>query len=465
MNTAIWWIRRDLRLSDNQALAAALGKNQVVIPVFILDPRLVASSYVGQKRLDFLFNGLRALDTQLRMKGSALIIRQGDPLETLYSLCRETGATSIFAEADVSPYARCRDERIMRQLPLHLTPGVTVFPPETLCKADGTPYAVFTPFSKMWRSRPFPGKPLPAPDHLPALPPLSSRGIPDSPPFIIGSVFPAGETEAQRRLDRFTESIISRYAAERNRLDLEGTSALSPYIRFGMLSARQAAWEALQVEAQAMDAVVRLGAQTWLNELIWREFYAAILYHFPFVRRLAFRPKLREISWRDAPADFAAWVEGYTGYPVVDAAMRQLRTAGWIHNRARMIAASFLVKDLFIDWRLGERHFMQHLLDGDPAANNGGWQWVAGTGTDAAPYFRVFNPILQGIKFDPQGTYVRRWVPELTTVPNDFIHTPWKMPDELQRRAGCFIGKDYPAPLVDHALARERALNGYKVKG
>ena len=248
-------------------------------------------------------------------------------------------------------------------------------------------------------------------------------------------------------------------------MDLEGTSGLSPYLRFGMLSARQAAWAARRAEAQAMDAAARLGAETWLNELIWREFYAAILYHFPFVRQMAFRPELREISWRDAPADFAAWVDGRTGYPVVDAAMRQLQTTGWMHNRARMITASFLTKDLLIDWRLGERYFMQHLLDGDPAANNGGWQWVAGTGTDAAPYFRVFNPMLQGIKFDPQGAYVRRWVPELTTVPNDFIHAPWKMPADVQRRVGCFIGKDYPAPLVDHALARERALNGYKVKG
>jgi deoxyribodipyrimidine photo-lyase len=465
MSTSIWWIRRDLRLSDNQALTAALGKNQVVIPVFILDPRLIASSYAGQKRPAFLFKGLRALDTDLRQKGSTLIVRQGDPLETLHALYRETEAESIFAEADVSPYARRRDERIVRELPLQLIPGVTVFPPETLCKADGTPYAVFTPFRKMWRSRPFPGRPLPAPDYLPALPYLASLGLPGSPSLFTGSTFPAGEAEAQRRLDMFIESIISRYATEHNRLDLEGTSGLSPYLRFGMLSVRQAAWAARRAEAQAMDAAARLGAETWLKELIWREFYAAILYHFPFVRQMAFRPELREISWRDAPADFAAWVDGRTGYPVVDAAMRQLQTTGWMHNRARMITASFLTKDLLIDWRLGERYFMQHLLDGDPAANNGGWQWVAGIGTDAAPYFRVFNPMLQGIKFDPQGAYVRRWVPELTTVPNDFIHAPWKMPADVQRRVGCFIGKDYPAPLVDHALARKRALNGYKVKG
>ena len=465
MSVSIWWVRRDLRLSDNQALAAALGKNQVAVPVFILDPRLIASSYGSQKRLAFLFEGLRTLDADLRQRGSALIVRQGEPTEALQALRDETGAEDIFAEADVSPFASRRDERISRELPLTLTPGLTVHPPEVLHKADGTPYTVFTPFSRMWRSLPFPGRPLLAPERLPALPPITSQSLPSLPRHPSQSSFPACEAEAQRQLSAFSETSIRRYAAERNRMDLDGTSGLSPYLRFGMLSARQAAWAARQAEAQAMDAAARLGAETWLNELIWREFYAAILYHFPFVRQMAFRPELREISWRDAPADFAAWVEGRTGYPVVDAAMRQLQTTGWMHNRARMIAASFLVKDLLIDWRLGERYFMQHLLDGDPAANNGGWQWVAGTGTDAAPYFRVFSPVLQGIKFDPQGAYVRRWVPELTTVPNDFIHAPWKMPADVQHRIRCFIGKDYPAPLVDHALARDRVLNVYKVKG
>ena len=465
MNTAIWWIRRDLRLSDNQALAAAMHQASMVIPVFILDPGLLNSPYIGQTRLGFLFDGLCALDADLRRRGSALILREGNPLEVLHTLCLESGAESIFAEADISPYARRRDEQVKRELPLNLLSGVTVHTPEVLRKAEGSPYTVFTPFSRMWCSLPFPGGPLAAPERLPVLPPLPSLGIPAIPRHPADSPFPAGESEAQRRLASFADFTIYRYAEDRSRMDLDGTSGLSPYLRFGMVSARQAAWAARQAEAWAKNAAERQGAETWLNELIWREFYAAILYHFPYVRRLAFRPQLREISWRDAPADFAAWVEGQTGYPVVDAAMRQLQNTGWIHNRARMIAASFLIKDLLIDWRLGEGYFMQHLLDGDPAANNGGWQWVAGTGTDAAPYFRVFNPMLQGIKFDPQGAYVRRWVPELTTVPNDFIHAPWKMPADVQRRVGCFIGKDYPAPLVDHALARERALNIYKVKG
>jgi deoxyribodipyrimidine photo-lyase len=292
--------------------------------------------------------------------------------------------------------------------------------------------------------------------------PPASLGVPVWPRHASESLFPAGEAKAQQRLARFTESTISRYSNERNRLDLDGTSGSSPYLRFGMLSARQAAWAAREAEAQAEDPSARQGAETWLNELIWREFYTAILYYFPNIRQTAFRPELRDIPWRDAPHDFAAWTEGRTGYPVVDAAMRELKATGWMHNRARMIAASFLTKDLLIDWRLGERHFMQHLLDGDPAANNGGWQWTTGTGTDAAPYFRVFNPVLQGIKFDPQDAYVRRWVYELAAVPSEFIHAPWEMPADVQHRVGCIIGKDYPAPIVDHAAARQRVLVAYR---
>ncbi len=462
MNRAIWWIRRDLRLSDNPALASALEQAAGVIPVFILDPRLLTSPYAGQKRIAFLFDGLRALDTELRRRGSMLIVRQGDALEALQILRRETGAERVFAQAEVSPYARSRDAGVMRALPLTLTPGLTVQPFEKLLKADGAPYTVFTPFSRMWRGLPFPGAPLPAPDHLPALPPIAGLELPEAPRHPANSPFSAGELQARRRLEAFCASALGRYAGEHDRMNLEGTSGLSPYLRFGMLSARQAAWATYEAEAQAADASARRGAETWLNELIWREFYAAILYHFPFVRRAAFRPELRDIHWRNDPDDFAAWAAGRTGYPVVDAGMRQLQAIGWMHNRARMITASFLTKDLLIDWRLGERHFMQHLLDGDPASNNGGWQWTAGTGTDAAPYFRVFNPVLQGIKFDPAGDYVRRWLPELAAVPNTFIHTPWKMPAELQHRLGCHIGQDYPAPIVDHAEARVRVLAAYR---
>ncbi len=465
MKTAIWWIRRDLRLSDNQALAEALRQAEVVIPAFVLDENLLTSPYVGQSRLAFLLAGLRALDASLRTLGSALVLRRGDPLETLRLLKEETRAEAIFAEADYSPYARERDEKVQRALQLRLQPGLTVHPPKNLLKQDGKPYTVFTPFSRMWRSLPFPGSPLEAPDRLPILPPLESLPIPLSPVHPTESLFPAGEAEAQDRLERFVATAIRAYNDDRNRMAMEGTSGLSPYLRFGMLSARQAAWAAMESEGRARDAVARQGAETWLNELVWREFYAAILYHFPYVMHTAFRAELRQIPWRNDLEDFTAWREGRTGYPVVDAAMRQMNATGWMHNRARMIAASFLVKDLLVDWRWGELYFMQHLLDGDPAANNGGWQWTAGTGTDAAPYFRVFNPILQGRKFDPNGAYVRRWVPELAAVPDKYIHAPWEMPIEVQQKAGCRVGVDYPLPIVDHQQAREWVLAAYRKSG
>ncbi len=243
-------------------------------------------------------------------------------------------------------------------------------------------------------------------------------------------------------------------------MDIDGTSRLSPYLRFGMVSAREAAVAAMEAQA-AKDSQTSKGLSTWLNELIWRDFYIHILYHYPNVSRESFRENLRAIPWGNDLHAFDAWRFGQTGYPVVDAAMRQLTETGWMPNRARMIVASFLVKDLLIDWRWGERWFMEHLIDGDPAANNGGWQWTAGTGTDAAPYFRIFNPVTQGFKFDPNGVYVRRWVPELSNVPDNAIHEPRRLTPVEQLAAGCVIGRDYPHPIVDHALARERTLAAY----
>jgi deoxyribodipyrimidine photo-lyase len=460
---AIWWIRRDLRLSDNQALAAAMSQADVIIPVFILDPKLLTSPQASQNRLDFLYGGLRELDTDLRQRGSTLIVRKGNPQEELNLLYQESGAVGIFAEANVSPYARQRDGLVSSVLPLTLTPGLTVHSPETLLKPNGTPYTVFSPFSRKWHSLAFQGKPIPSPEKIASIPHLASLELPTSTRSTYASVFQAGEAEAQKRLATFIDSLIDNYAETRDRVDLDGTSGLSPYLRFGMLSARQVAWAAREASARSRDSASRQGAETWLNELIWREFYAYILYYYPQVLRTAFRPELRQIQWREDIAGFSAWAEGRTGYPVVDAAMRQLNTSGWMHNRARMITASFLVKDLLIDWRRGERFFMQHLLDGDPASNNGGWQWVAGTGTDAAPYFRIFNPVLQGKKFDPHGAYIRRWVTELSAVPDAYIHTPWAMPDDIQSQTGCRIGKNYPAPIVDHASARQRTLEIYRV--
>jgi deoxyribodipyrimidine photo-lyase len=463
----LWWIRRDLRLRDNQALQTALAEGEAVVPVFILDPTLLSSANAGQKRIAFLMGGLRQLDEALRRRGSYPVVRQGKALEELSLLLEETKADGIYAEEDLSPYARSRDAAVARQLPLHLVDGIAVHRPDMISKADRSPYTVYTPFSRRWKELPAPdpGSLLPTPQRIPTPSEISSLPIPDQPLLPESVPFPPGEQEAQRRLDDFIQNDgqapITRYADQRNRLDLEGTSGLSPYLRFGMLSARQAVVSALGKRSATPDEGGRRGAEVWLNELIWREFYMSILFHFPQVLQRSFQPAYDHIAWRNDESHFAAWRDGGTGYPVVDAAMRQLVQSGWMHNRARMIVASFLVKDLLIDWRWGESWFMQHLVDGDPAANNGGWQWTAGTGTDAAPYFRIFNPVLQGKKFDPHGKYIRHWLPELAQVPDKYLHEPWKMPQAVQQEVKCVLGQDYPQPIVDHADARQATLDAY----
>jgi len=467
MKTAIWWVRRDLRLADNQALYAALNAAEEIIPCFVFDPILEQSQYNGEKRQAFMLGGLRVLDERLRELGSRLVIRRGAPAEQLKKLVEETGAAAVYAEEDYSPYARQRDAGIGSLLPLHLQPGVTVYPPDAVKKGDGDPFVVFTPFSRRWRQLNPPAKTdlHPAPLHIKTRERLESLPVPDSPALPAVFLFPPGEAEAERRLSAFTlanGARVYRYKDDRNSPALDGTSGLSPYLRFGMISARRVAIAAIHAQAAAPDDPAQDSAITWLSELIWREFYTSVLYHFPRVRSESFRAQYRHIRWRNNRSEFEAWCEGRTGYPFVDAAMRHLRHTGWMHNRARMVVASFLVKDLLIDWRWGEQFFMQHLIDGDPAANNGGWQWAAGTGTDAAPYFRVFNPSSQGKHHDPEGQFVRRWLPELARVPDNTVHEPWKMREAEQREAGCIIGKDYPAPIVDHALARERCLQAFR---
>ncbi|MBK5108134.1 MAG: deoxyribodipyrimidine photo-lyase [Anaerolineales bacterium] len=466
MGTNIWWIRRDLRLEDNQALSDAISSADNVIPLFILDPKLIASSKSGSKRFAFLGNSLDALDKDLRTRGSRLVLRRGTPVDVLTVLAWENQVNQIFAEADYSPYARRRDEQVARQLPLKLSDGLSVSHPEALMNKNGNPYRVFTPYMRNWKAQYSiqSEQLLPAPDHLSTPTELPSEGFPIKPGLGKSLLFEPGEKAANARLDAFLNSPkrgIYCYAEQRNRMDMDGTAVISPYLRFGLLSMRHCVYAAQLAMKEAPDQESRVSAEIWLNELIWREFYLAILYHFPGVMKNSFREDLRAISWRNDADEFLAWCEGRTGYPIVDAAMRQLLETGWMHNRGRMIVASFLVKDLIIDWRWGERFFMQQLVDGDPAANNGGWQWTAGTGTDAAPYFRVFNPVLQGKKFDPQGVFIRRWLPVLSEVPEKFIHSPWFMPEEIQRQSRCIIGQDYPYPIIDHSFARERILEVY----
>jgi len=460
MSGAVWWIRRDLRLSDNEALQAAMARGPV-LPVFILDPVFASPRYdpASSRRYAFMVAGVRALAEDLKARGATLHVARGKPLDVLRELLATTGATSIHAMEDLSPYARRRDAEIAAVLPLELASGVTVHHPSRVLTRQAKPYTVFTPFYRTWRSLPAPRPEdcIPAPARIPSLPPAAGgTTLPalESPPG-----FPAGEAEAQRRLARFLEQGIARYDQRRDTLAEDGTSSLSPYFRFGMLSPREAAVGALSAMTAAAAAS---GAETWLKELVWREFYLAVLFHFPGVLKKAFNPGLREIAWRDAPADLAAWQQGMTGYPIVDACMRQLLHTGWMHNRGRMIVASFLAKDLLIDWQHGEAWFMDQLIDGDPAANNGGWQWASGVGTDAAPYFRIFNPVTQGERFDPHGHFVRRWVPELAEVPDRYLHAPWTMPALTASLCGVEIGRDYPAPIVDRAIVRERTLAAYQ---
>lgn len=460
----VWWIRRDLRLIDNQALTAALQAGDSVLPVFVIDPFLIRSALIGEKRLAFLFSSLRSLDENLRRLGSRLVIRQGNPTSQLRQLVNEMSADGVYAESDYSPYARQRDTRVASVVPLQLVGFPSVHPAGAVAKQDGQPYTVFTPFCNAWKCLPFPASIIPAPERINTPKPVFSLEIPFLPESLLPTQFPPSEADAQFRLERFTqgdEPGIYRYADERNFMNEDGTSQLSPYLKFGLLSARQAALAAMTALTHAPHPSGYKSAETWLNELIWREFYLNISYHFPFVHKTSFRPEMRKIRWTNNQEEYSAWCSGLTGYPVVDAGMRQLLATGWMHNRARMIVASFLTKDLLIDWRWGERWFMQHLIDGDPASNNGGWQWTAGTGTDAAPYFRIFNPITQGQKFDPDGEFIRHWVPEVIQVPQEYIHTPWAMPERIQQQAGCRIGVDYPAPIVDHAWARQRALEAF----
>lgn len=457
---AIAWFRRDLRLADHPALTAAIEAADVVVPVFVLDEPLLAGRFASATRTWFMRESVASLARDLEARGAGLRIATGRPADVIPALARETGATKVFVTRDAAPYGRRRDRAVAERLAadgvtMHAKRGLYVHEPDDVRTQDGRGFTVYSPFRRAWEALPrravlaaperIPGEPGHlAPDPIPAVPP----------PTADPSLVPApGEAAARERLCRWIEARVERYADSRNRLDdPEGTSRLSQDLRWGLLSP-------LEVVDRAEGAGE--GRRVFVSEVAWREFYAHVLWHHPRVLREPFQEAFASLRYADDDAAFAAWAEGRTGYPVVDAAMRQLRASGYVHNRARMIAASFLTKDLLLDWRLGEAEFMRHLTDGDVASNNGGWQWTASTGTDPQPYFRIFNPILQGKRFDPEGTYVRRWVPELAAVPAARIHEPWTMTPLEEAEAGVRIGVEYPAPIVDHASARDRALAAY----
>lgn len=470
MQRLIWWLRRDFRLTENTALTAALTDAASVIPVFILDDTLLKSPRTQGYRTAWLMDALRRFDTDLRAAGGRLIIRRGDPAEQLVTLCAEADAAGVYFNRDYSSYATKRDQAVrgaltrqgylvrdFKDLVIHEAAEVTT--------STGKGYEVYTRYRNAWSMLPKPD-PLPAPSDLSLLlapADLHSDPLPDPSQFDAAPqpICATGEAEALRRLDYFIDGLAFRYRDQRDLPAVDGTSILSPYLRWGMISPRTCYAAAIEAMRAAQHQEQRENVGTWIGELVWREFNYQILARHPHIVRRAFRPIYDNIQWHNDPQLFALWQQGQTGFPIVDAAMRQLNATGWMHNRARMIAASFLVKDLLIDWRWGEGYFMQRLLDGEVANNAGNWQWVAGTGTDASPYFRIFNPTTQSEKFDPTGAYIRHWVPELRAVPDAHIHRPAGMLPMEQAQCGVQIGKDYPAPIVDHAEQREHVMALY----
>jgi deoxyribodipyrimidine photo-lyase len=443
--TAVLWFRRDLRLSDHPALLDACHRFDRVVPLFVWDPALVRPA--GAARSAFLAGCVADLADSL---GGRLVVRRGRPVAAVTTVARSCRATEVLVSADFGPYGSRRDDQVAQALAadgrrLTRVGSPYAVDPGTLLTSAGRPFQVFTPFSRAWHERGWD-----RPKRRPDLSRLTSGAIKShsgpAVPAVTARLPEPGERAARRRLDAFVRSGLRGYAKEHDRPDRPATSMLSAYLRFGCIHPRQVLAR-LRSEDPDHD---RFAA-----ELCWREFHADVLHHRPDAARQPYRQEWRSMQVDEGPrADdrFGAWTEGRTGYPIVDAGMRQLLGLGWMHNRVRMIAASFLVKDLHIDWTRGARWFMEHLVDADLASNQLNWQWVAGSGTDAAPYFRVFNPVTQGQKFDPEGRYIRRWVPELAALAIEDVHQPSKS------RA---TGGSYPVPIVDHAAEREEALVRY----
>jgi deoxyribodipyrimidine photo-lyase len=464
--SSLLWFRRDLRLRDNPALLAACAVGPVV-PVYIHDPQDQGPGAGGRASQWWLHHSLQALDAGLRERGLRLVIRQGPALGALKALAREACASAVHWNRLYEPVLQARDRAVkagLREAGLEARShsAALLREPWELSTGQGRPYQVFTPFFRallaQGPSRLAQGLPRawPGPKRWPQGLRLQALQLLPRQAWAQGweRLWRPGEAGAWRSLKRFLEGPVGSYALQRDRPGQAGTSRLSPHLHFGELSPQQV-WQA----AQGPQASAQTGATAFLRELAWREFSHHLLHHFPSTASRPLRPAFERLAWRKDPAGLQAWQRGRTGYPIVDAGLRELWATGFMHNRVRMIAASFLVKDLLIDWRAGAAWFMDTLVDADLAQNSMGWQWVAGCGADAAPFFRVFNPVLQGEKFDPEGAYVRRWVPELAALPGRWVHRPWEAPVEARRSTG---SGGYPSPIVDHPLARQRALERYK---
>lgn len=466
----ILWFRHDLRLADHPALRAAIDRGGPVIPAFVWSPDEEGTWPPGAASRWWLHHSLAELSEQLQQRSLRLTLRRGAALAQLQELAEETGASAVFWGRRYEPAAIERDTRVktgLKQLGIVAESFNTslLHEPWDVQTKEGRPYQVFTPFYKACLAAGEPAAPLPTPRQI--APPrqwpqslsLDELELQPKPNWANGfaAIWQPGESGAAQRLTQWIRGEIGRYLDQRNRPDLEGVSCLSPHLHFGEVSPRQV-WHAVGKLKLATPRSNHAALDGYLQQVLWREFAFHLLYHFPHTTEQPLRSKFAEFPWRSDRQSLRAWQRGQTGYPIVDAAMRQLWQTGWMHNRVRMIVASFLVKDLLVSWQEGARWFWDTLVDADLANNALGWQWTAGCGADAAPYFRVFNPVSQGEKFDPRGDYVRRWVPELANLPAAWIHQPWQAPVEVLRSAGVELGKSYPHPLVDHAEARKRAL-------
>ena len=475
-SASIVWFRQDLRLDDNLALLHAVDRGGPVIPVYIWGSEGEGEWSPGGASKWWIHQSLQRLDESLRQAGSSLILRQGKALEVLRKLIEQTGAESVVWSRRYEPASIERDkatkEALRKQgVECRSFNSALLWEPWTIETQSGTPYKVYSPFWRACQAAEPPPEPrrapssIPAPESWPESTPLANLDLEPTIDWAggINDAWAPGEAGAAKCLDRFLAEAVGDYSADRDRPDRIGTSRLSPYLHHGEISPRRI-WHTVQQGLQDDRRTAKSfdkGARKYLSEIAWREFGYHLLYHFPQTPLEPLRPEFDSFPWADDPEGLRRWQKGQTGYPIVDAGMRELWTTGWMHNRVRMIVASFLVKDLFLPWQEGAQWFWDTLVDADLANNTLGWQWAAGSGADAAPYFRIFNPILQGERFDPDGAYVRRWIPELTKLPNRYLHKPWEAPTSDLKAAGVNPGTDYPSPVVQHAEARARALSAW----
>jgi len=467
--TSIFWFRQDLRLGDNAALTAALGSSRRVIPLYIWSPGEEGRWLPGVRSRWWLYQSLSNLSASLEAMGLRLIIRNGPAAAVLDSLVRETGASALYLNKRYEPAAAGRDLELMtglaaRGVESYPFNDTTLFDPEAVRNQAGGPFKVFTPFWRHLLSLDDPGWTIPKPRRgsgtgsWPAGLPLSRLDLLKDPARNPSGGWSPGEQGALKALKRFLSEPSSNYARDRDRPDEAGTSRLSPHLHFGEISPRRIWHEVRKTEEGSAPP----GAEAFLRQLAWREFSYHLLHHFPGTAEEPWRRQYGSFPWRDDRDGFRRWSEGATGYPIVDAGMRELLETGWMHNRVRLITASFLTKHLLIHWLEGSGWFWSQLVDADLANNTMGWQWTAGCGADAAPYFRIFNPVQQGRRHDPDGGYVRRWLPELAGLPARYIHAPWTAPAAVLAESKVNLGHSYPKPMVDHAEARRRALAAYR---